>query len=290
MSLFRHWNLPIGLQIYTLGPEAGRDLDATFAQVAQIGYREIEMPGLLGRKPAEVAAAAGRAGLKISSVHLPLMPMGAADEVSLASEPARVADELGTLGASWAVAPILILPADFRPRAGESFQVSISRSIAAAGADIWKRTAQALNEKASALNQLGIKVGYHNHNLEFAPVDKGTGWDILWRETDPALVNFEVDIGWVAAAGLDPLRFLERAGARVKLLHVKDIAAGTQTNNAIDMHPAEVGSGILPWSKILPAAYRAGVRHFFVEQEPPFTIPRIEAAARSYAFLSKLRG
>jgi sugar phosphate isomerase/epimerase len=56
------------------------------------------------------------------------------------------------------------------------------------------------------------------------------------------------------------------------------------------MKPAEVGSGTLDWAKILPAAYKAGVRHFYVEQEPPFTIPRLEAIERSTAFLRALEG
>ena len=55
------------------------------------------------------------------------------------------------------------------------------------------------------------------------------------------------------------------------------------------MKPAEVGSGMLDWASILPAAYDAGVRHFYVEQEPPFAMPRIEAARKSFGFLSQLR-
>jgi sugar phosphate isomerase/epimerase len=55
------------------------------------------------------------------------------------------------------------------------------------------------------------------------------------------------------------------------------------------MQPADVGSGTLDWAKILPAAHAAGVRHFYVEQEPPFAVPRIESARQSYGFLSKLR-
>ena len=54
------------------------------------------------------------------------------------------------------------------------------------------------------------------------------------------------------------------------------------------MKPAEVGAGTLDWARILPAAYAAGVRHFYVEQEPPFTIPRMEAARRSCDFLARL--
>jgi sugar phosphate isomerase/epimerase len=71
-------------------------------------------------------------------------------------------------------------------------------------------------------------------------------------------------------------------------LHVKDVAPDNPQSYQISMKPAEVGSGTLNWSRILPAAQRAGVEHFLVEQEPPFVIPRIEAAAKSYAFLSQL--
>ena len=115
-----------------------------------------------------------------------------------------------------------------------------------------------------------------------------TGWDILASRTDPALVFFEVDTGWVSAAGLDPAPFLRRHRGRVRWLHVKDVRPTTQANFALAMDPTEVGSGRIDWKRVLPAAAAAGVRHFYVEQEPPFTIPRIDAAAKSYGFLRAL--
>lgn len=278
----------LGLQIYTLGPDAGRDIDATFAQVAQIGYRQIELPSLLGKTPAELAVAAQRAGLEIVSLHLPLLETGGPMGLTMGSDPAQVADAMGVLGASWGVAPILLMPDNFSMAQGESFSAAIGRAVAAAGEDHWKRSADLLNRKASALAPLGIKIGYHNHNLEFAPVGNTTGWDILWRETDPGLVFFEVDTGWIATAGLDPVAFLDNARGRVRLLHVKDVAADNPASFAISMNPAEVGYGALDWARILPAAERAGVEHYLVEQEPPFTIPRIEAAAKSFAYLNTL--
>src|SRR6476659_1313134 len=75
-TFFAKIGQPIGLQIYTLGDEAGRDIDATFAQVAAIGYREIELPNLYGRKPADIRAAADRAGLAIRSIHIPAQGSG----------------------------------------------------------------------------------------------------------------------------------------------------------------------------------------------------------------------
>jgi len=278
----------IGLQIYTLGDDAGRDIDATFAQVAAIGYREIELPNLLGKQPQQLAEAAAKAGLKIVSVHMPLLRNGGAMGFSLATDPNKVADMLGTMGAKWAVAPLLLLPEGFRPLPGETFPVTISRSVAGAGEAIWKETASQLNRRAEALKPLGIQVAYHNHNLEFAQIGKTSGWGILLKETNPGLVSFEVDLGWVAAGGHDPVTFLKQVKNRVRLLHVKDVASGTETNYRFGMNPNEVGSGKLGWRKILPVAHQMGVQHFLVEQEPPFAIPRIDAARKSFEFLSRL--
>jgi len=289
-SFFERTGLPIGLQIYTLGNEAGSDLDATFAEVAAIGYRDIEMPGLLGHSASEVRAAADRAGLSISSIHVPLVAMGqGGGGLTFANEPAAIADTLGELGANWAVAPIALFPSGFRIGPGEDFARAIGKAFAAAGPDLWKQTAELLNRQGEALKPLGIRTGYHNHNLEFGPAGDTRGWDILVAETDPSIVSFEVDLGWVAAAGIDPVDFLDRNSGRIALIHVKDIAAGSPADFALSMNPTQVGEGTQPWDRLLPAAYAAGARRFYVEQEPPFAIPRMEAARRGFEFLAGLR-
>lgn len=288
-TFFQRVGLPIGLQIYTLGEEAGRDLDATFAQVAAIGFRDLEMPSLFGRTPADVRSAADRAGVAFSSLHLAVSTRGQAQGLTLASPPAEIAECLGTLGAKRAVMPIVPFPADMHPQPGDGIQAMIGRTVAAAGVDLWKRTAALLNEHAAALNPLEIRLGYHNHNVEFAPIGQSNGWDILMRETDPRLVDFELDVGWVATAGQDPVAVLESLKGRVAQLHVKDVAAVNPVNYALSMKPADVGAGKLDWARILPAAYQAGVRHFYLEQEPPFVSSRMDAARHGYAYLSRLR-
>ena len=70
---------------------------------------------------------------------------------------------------------------------------------------------------------------------------------------------------------------------------IKDLKASTQPNFALTMDPTEAGTGEQDWAKILPAAEAAGVVHYYVEQEPPFAMPRIESARRSFAYLSELR-
>jgi sugar phosphate isomerase/epimerase len=287
-GFFERIGRPIGLQLYTLGDDAGRDLDATFAAVAAIGYRDLELPNLYGHRPVAVRAAADKAGLTISSLHLAVSTRGAPPGLSLSSPPHEIAEALGALGAKRAVMPIAVFPENFRPRLDANIQAAIAEAFAAAGPDIWKRTAAVLNERAAALKPLGMGVGYHNHNLEFAPVGVTTGWDILVAECDPALIDFEIDTGWLATAGLDPVAFLAKHKGRVSQLHVKDVATANPVNFALSMQPAEVGAGKLDWARILPAAHEAGVRHFYVEQEPPFALPRIESVRRSFAFLSGL--
>ena len=78
------------------------------------------------------------------------------------------------------------------------------------------------------------------------------------------------------------------AAVRASGMHIKDIKATTTPNMALKMDPADVGAGRLDWKTILPAAHKAGVRNFFLEQEPPFATPRMEAAENGYKFLSTL--
>jgi sugar phosphate isomerase/epimerase len=183
--------------------------------------------------------------------------------------------------------PMIAIPSRFGAPTKEEGVVGYLRRVAeGTTADDWKANADFLNEKGKALKAAGIKVGYHNHNYEFAPVGSTTGMEILLANTDPALVTFEVDIGWVAAAGVDPYAFLAKHKGRFTLMHVKDVKADTKPNYAFQMDPAEIGAGALDWKRLLPEAYAAGVRGFYVEQEPPFTRPRLEAAKISYDYLA----
>jgi sugar phosphate isomerase/epimerase len=276
---FARVGLPVGLQLYTLGPDVAKNLEGTLRAVARIGYRTVEFASMSSRTPAQIRAALDAAGLACKSVH-----------VQLAGDLGRLADDLTTLGARYAVAPIPFIPdrLDQRPGSGEHMGDWFRRVVGQMTADDWKWNAEVLNEKAAVLARSGLRVAYHNHNIEFAPVGGTRGLDILIRHTDSKLVSFELDVGWVAAAGVDPLAFLEAHKGRFDPMHLKDIKADTKPNVALTMNPTEVGSGQLPWKSLLPAAYAAGVRNFFVEQEPTFARPRIESAKISYDYLAGL--
>ena len=284
---FQRHGLPIGLQLYTLGSDAAKDLDGTLAQVAKIGYRNIELAGLLGKTAPEMKAAMDRAGLTCTSAHIQGRAMGAQ---TFSGDLSKLADDLNVLGVKSAVMPLFYIPDRFelKPNQGEDGPAFLSRMAGQMTLDDWKWNADFLNQKGRALRSAGITVGYHNHNNEFAPIDGTTGMDVLLKETDPSLVTFEMDAGWVTAAGHDPFALLKEHKGRFTLMHVKDIKATTKANFNLKQDPTEVGGGMIDWKKLLPAAYASGVRGFFVEQEPPFARPRIEATKISHDYLASV--
>ena len=282
---FKGNGLPVGLQLYTLGDALRSDLDGQLAQVAKIGYRAVELAGYLGRTPAELRAAFDKAGVACTSAHV--QAKGAGGDPSF-GELDRVIADSHVIGFKHVVMPMFAIPAhvDMKPKEGESRAALLGRLGAQITADDWKATADFLNAKAKVLKAAGLTTAYHNHNVEFAPVGGATGLEILLKNTDPALVQFEMDAGWVVAAGADPIALMKAHPGRFKMMHVKDVKATTKPNFAFQQDPTEVGSGIIDWKKLLAASHAAGVRDYFVEQEPPFEKPRLEAIKISFDYLN----
>lgn len=285
---FASHNLPIGIQLYTLGDLMTKDMDGTLKQVSTTGYKTVELAGYLGRTPQQLRASFDAAGLACTSAHVALAK-GTAAEPRLLDDLSRVAADMHVIGAGHVICPAMAKPADIdiTPEPNEGFRV-ITRIVKAMTEDHWKRMAGQFNEIGRKLKAEGIAFGYHNHNMEFVKVGDRTGFDILVAETDPALVTFELDVGWVAAGGYDPAELFRKYPDRYFLMHIKDLKPSTQPNIEVRMDPTEVGSGKLDWKQILPAAYAAGVRKYFLEQEPPFEKGRMAAAQIGYAYLSTL--
>jgi len=283
-------NLPaprqkLGIQLYMLGPDAAADVPAAFRAVADLGFEEIELPARSGPALLEMRQSLASAGLSCPSFHAPTRAFPPAT-LSLEDIPG-VVEVAHALGARYVVVPFTPLPTipEFPP--GEDFRVVMQCATRAVTRDQWATIAANLNVKARELNRAGLRLAYHNHNLEFLPLGEGTILDFLIENTDPDLVDLELDVGWVAAAGLDPAAFIARHAARVKLLHVKDVA-DVSPNTNLALNPADVGAGRIDWTAVLGAAKAAGVRHYFVEQEPPYTRRPLESARSAYAFLRPL--
>jgi sugar phosphate isomerase/epimerase len=279
---------PIGIQLYTLSDMLATNLEGAVSGVAKIGYKTVEIPSYMGKTPAQLREVFDRHGVKCTGAHIGMNP-GTDAAPGLRGDIDKLAADMHVLGVTHVYAPSMAIPTDIglTQNPGEGYAY-ISRVAEAMGEERWKKLAAELTDIGRKLKAKGIAFGYHNHNFEFAKVGNRTGFDIMVTESDPEFVSFELDAGWAAAAGNDIVALFTKYSGRYTAIHIKDIKATTQPNIALKMDPSDVGAGRLDWKTILPAAWNAGVRNFYLEQEPPFDKGRMEAAENGYKYLSTL--
>ncbi|MCC6315558.1 MAG: sugar phosphate isomerase/epimerase [Thermomicrobiales bacterium] len=252
----------IALQLYTLRAETAQDLLGVLKRVSEIGYRAVEFAGLQGVEPSLARATLNELGMVAAGAHVPLQQWEHALGDTLT--------ELAVIGAEYGVVPWV--PEDRRT------------SI-----DDVRRLAEIFNAVASACANRGIRFAFHHHAIEFAPLPGGDGqtmFDVLIAETDPALVNFEIDLYWAEVAGVDLRALLERLSGRVPLVHLKDAGQAQPGEIPPDL---PVGEGTLPWSELIPAAMAAGARWWIVEQDNPNPTDPFADAATAFRNLTTMR-
>jgi len=242
----------IGNQLYTVRRQASADLAGTLAQLAKIGYKEVEFAGYYNHPASEVRALLDQNGLTAPSAHIGLNLIESSADKTFAD--AKV------VGHQWITVPSL--PSGKRETA-----------------DDWKRLAAQFNAAATKANAAGFRFAFHNHNDIVRKTGDVLPVDILMKETDPALVSYEMDIYWVVNGGADPLDLLARYPGRFKLFHVKDAMPGA------DHKMADVGAGSIDFKSIFARA-RGGIEHYFVERDD--AADPLASAAASFGYLSKL--
>ena len=126
--------------------------------------------------------------------------------------------------------------------------------------DAIEETAHRLTSLAERVSDHGVELAYHNHAHEFRTVDGRPAFDRFAAASGEPL-QFEVDLGWAAAAGGDPVRFLDRWHDRIPLVHVSD-ADATRT-------PTEVGDGVLDVEACAAAVRRNDVEWAIYEHDEP---------------------
>jgi sugar phosphate isomerase/epimerase len=287
-KFFARHHLPLGVQLYSVGDLARQDFGGTLQQLAAAGYRTTELAGYFGRTPAEIRRLHDAAGLTCTGAHVKI-ESGSADEPGLEGDLEKLAEQMHVIGASYVIVPGFPIPSDVKltpePNEGYAFYARVSRAITPAH---WHARAALLNKYAGFFRSKNLKLGYHNHSFEFTRMGERTGFQLLLEQTDPALVTFELDVGWAFAAGEDPAELLRAHPGRFQLIHLKDMRATYVAGQAAVPRTTEIGSGLLDWRAILAAAYQGGARHFFVEQEPPFDAPPMQSMAASAHYLVNL--
>jgi sugar phosphate isomerase/epimerase len=153
--------------------------------------------------------------------------------------------------------------------------------------DAFKKIAQQFNEMGAICKKNGIRFAYHNHDYSFKTVEEQIPQAVLLKETDPALVDFELDIYWVNYAGQDPLQWIANYPNRFKLCHVKDKSRAPYPKEGY--LSVDLGTGSIDFKKILPKAVDLGMEYLIVEQEFYPNGSQIEAAATGAAYMKRLR-
>ena len=152
-----------------------------------------------------------------------------------------------------------------------------------------KKQLRFFNNAGKLLAANGIKFCYHAHGYEFRPYENTTLFDYLMKNLDPKYVNFEMDVFWMKHPGQDPVALLEKYPHRFLLMHLKDRKPGTPGNldgNADVESNVVLGSGDVGIAAIMKAAKKAGVEHYFIEDESSRSV---EQVPQSLAYLKSLK-
>jgi sugar phosphate isomerase/epimerase len=266
-----HEKIPLGIQLWTVKSAAEKDLEGTLRKVYAAGFREIEFAGYYGKTPAEIGKLMRDIGFSLVSTHA-----GAGD---IAKNGDKILADAKALGLKYVVASSPgVTP--------EKEKLPWEERMKAVDLTDWKWNAELFNKFGRQVKDAGLEFGYHNHSAEFKKFGDVTAFDYLFGNTDPDLVKIQLDVGWVTVAGHDPIAILDKYKGRVVSLHVKDV--GKRGADGKDPPSVALGEGVTDWKKVIGKAHATGVKHYFYEQEEPFTRPILDSVKMSGDYLSKL--
>lgn len=248
---------PVGLQLYSVRNQMAKDIPGTLAEVKSWGIKYVELAGTYKMPPAEFKGELDAHGLIPVSGHFPYDKWRDDPESAIAE--AEVF-HLKYVGCAWI------------PHQGAFDEVVALQAI------------HVFNRAGELAARHHMQFFYHTHGYEFQPYNDGTLFDLLVRETDPHNVKFEMDIFWVAHAGLDPVKLLAKYPGRWALMHLKDMRKGTPTGLLTGSSPTSndvvFGTGELDLPAILNEAARVGVKYYFIEDESNVSQQQIPESLR----------
>jgi sugar phosphate isomerase/epimerase len=245
----------LGLQLYTVRSLTAGDMLGTLRRVAELGFGSVEFAGFGGVPVRQLRDTLDALGLRALGAHV--------QYTTFVSGIQAVCDDLRVLGCEYAIVPSI--PQEMRSDPRTALELP-----------------QLLNAWGAACLEAGLRFAYHNHAYEFEALGGGAGtlFEALLT-TDPALVDLELDVFWAEYAGKDALTLIRNHADRIRLLHVKDIAANQ------DPQDVPVGRGSLDWAAILAAGEAANVRWFVVEQDNPNPRDPLDDITQSLRYLER---
>lgn len=257
-----------GLQLYSLRQQIPKDVPGVIAKVAAAGYKEVETfnytkaKGYWGMDAKAFHDLLKSNGLKTPSGHYDMNKFfgsGTTEDLDAYIEAANIT------GQSHVIIP------------------SINGSFIKT-ADDCKAIADKMTKAAEICKKGGVKLGYHNHNFEWKPLEGGgTFYDTILDNTDAKMITMEMDIYWVVRSGVDPIQLIEKHPGRFGFVHVKDMDKNKPNLNT------EIGNGSIDFNKIFAKAKLGGIEHFIMEQENYTDIDPYVSITQSAKYMTTLK-
>jgi sugar phosphate isomerase/epimerase len=237
---------PIGVQAYTFRNHFPKNVEGTLDIIQKMGIVELEGSAPKGYTETQYKKLCADRGISIPST-------GCSFE-ELSKDPQAVANKAKLLGSKYVMCAWI-------PHKGNDFTLEDT-----------KKAVEVFNAAGKVLAENGLTFCYHDHGYEFRPHEDGTYMDYLIKNTDPKYVSLEMDVLWTIHGGgaASPEQLLKKYGNRWKLMHVKDLRKGVVGDKS-GHEPAEndvvLGTGQANWKKILKLSKKAGIQHYFIEDE-----------------------
>ena len=237
------YTAPLGVQTYTFRRSIGNDPAKVLDTIKMLGFTEVE--GVGGRiAPEDFKKLCDERGISI--------PSTGADYGQLVSAPDSVVMRAKALGAKYVMCAWI-------PH--ENGVLTLENA---------KKAVDDFNKAGKFLKDNGLILCYHAHGYEFQPYEDGTLLDYIVKNTNPEYVSFEMDIFWIQFGGGDPVALLKKYGDRWKLMHLKDMRKGIKkdlTGGTSQENDVAFGTGQMDIPAILREAKKAGIKHYFIEDE-----------------------
>jgi sugar phosphate isomerase/epimerase len=235
----------LGLELYTVRHLMAKDVPGTLKLVKSWGFDDVEGGVMEGKTAAETKALLDQHGLRMQSM--------LTGYEALRDNVAAVAKDARTMGCSYAGTAWI-------PHQGPFTRQHVDQALK--DFEAWGK----------ALGSEGLQFFYHVHGYEFGTSPDGTLLDTLITRS-PKNVAFQMDVFWVMRGGGDPAALLTKYPGRFLLMHLKDIAKGTElgdpTGSAPDETSVPLGQGQVDWPAVLKAAKASGTKMFYIEDEHP---------------------
>lgn len=236
-----------GIVSYTFRNEFAKNVPQTLDNIKALGITNIEFSNLFGKTSADLRAMLNERGMICTSYGV--------SYDALQNKMDAVIQDAKTLGA-------------------EFVRVAWIPHTAPMDLTLAQKTVADFNSFGQKLKENGLTFCYHNHGFEFLPYQNGTYFDYIVQNTNPDYVSFEMDILWVFHPGQDPAALLKKYPTRFRLMHVKDLkkgvkgdfSGGTPVENDVTL-----GTGQLDLPKIMKAARKTKIKHYYIEDESPIS-------------------